>query len=346
MDTREKLITARIGMLALAEELQNISKACKVAKVSRSHYYEIKKAFETYGRDGLAPRPRNRVRMPNQTSPELEAKILEMTEQYPTYSYIRISGQLRLAGVPASIPAVRYVWERNGLSHRLQRLLWLERRSQESGRVLTEELKRLLARHHRRQIDPEQHVESHKPGYLLCQDTYFMGTIKGVGRIYMQSVVDSFCSVGFAKLYLSKLPLTAVDVLHDRVLPFYEDRGIAVENILTDNGREFCGRPLKHFYELYLAVNGIEHRNTKVQSPQTNGFCERFHQTVGDEFVKVNFRKKVYLSLQDLQEDLDRFLEGYNCQRAHQGYRVKGRTPMKALQDYLDTQRKEVEEAA
>ena len=150
MSTREKLITARLGMLALVEELNNISKACKVASVSRSHYYEIKKAYETYGREGLAPKERRKPRMPNQTSPEIEAQILEMTERYPTYSYIRISHQLRLSGVPDSIASVRYVWQRHGLARRMQRLLWMEKRGLESGRVLTEELKRLLARYKRR----------------------------------------------------------------------------------------------------------------------------------------------------------------------------------------------------
>lgn len=346
MSTQEKLITARIGMLALAEELQNISRACRIAGVSRSHYYEIKKAYETYGREGLAPRERRKPKMPNQTPPEIEARILEMTERYPTYSYLRISNHLRLSGVPASAAAVRYVWQRHNLSRRMQRLLWMERRSRESGRILTEELKRLLAKYKRKVEDPEQHIESHKPGYLLCQDTYYLGTIKGVGRIYMQSVVDSFCSAAFAKVYLSKLPITAVDILHERVLPFYEGKGIAVENLLTDHGREFCGTALKHFYELYLAIHGIEHRTTKVHSPQTNGFCERFHQTVANEFSKINFRKKIYQSLQELQDDLDQFLEFYNYQRAHQGYRVKGRTPMKALEDYLSDQREEVKQAA
>jgi len=346
MSTREKLIKARLGMLALAEELKNISKACKIAGVSRSHYYEIKKAYETYGREGLAPRQRRKPRMPNQTKPEVEAKILEMTERYPTYSYVRISNQLRLSGVPASIASVRYVWQRHGISRRMQRLLWMEKRSLESGRVLTEEMKKLLARYKRRNEDPEKHVESHAPGYLLCQDTYYLGTIKGVGRIYMQSVVDSYCSLGFAKVYLSKLPITAVDILNDRVLPFYEEKGIEVEHILTDNGREFCGKALRHPYELYLAINQIKHRNTKVHTPKTNGFCERFHRTVADEFVKIAFRKKIYKSLAELQEDLDEFLEHYNYKRTHQGYRVRGRTPMKAFEDYLEATRKEVKKAA
>jgi transposase InsO family protein len=129
--------------------------------------------------------------------------------------------------------------------------------------------------------------------------------------------------------------MTAVDLLHDRVLPVYEAAGVALEWILTDNGREFCGRPLVHPYELYLAVQQIEHRNTKVHHPQTNGFCERFHRTLKDEFFSVALRKKLYGSLQELQEDLDTWLRFYNEERSHQGYRTQGRTPWQAFQDGL-----------
>lgn len=244
MSTREQLIKARLGMLALADELNNMARACRLAGVSRSQFYEIKKAYETFGKDGLAPQPRRRPRMPNQTPPELERQILTMTEQYPTYSYLRLADQLKLVGVGVSAAAVRSVWQRHGLSTRFAKLLWLERKAAEGGVVLTEQLKRLLQRAQARSQDPEARVESPAPGYLLCQDTCYVGTIKGVGRLSLQNVVDAFCSMAFGKLYLSKLPMTAVDVLHDRVLPFYDERGVAVDHVLTDNGREFCGRPL------------------------------------------------------------------------------------------------------
>jgi transposase len=320
-------------MLALAEALQNISLACKRAGISRSHFYEIKEAFEKYGADGLAPCTRRRPRMPNQTPPELEQKILEMTERYPTFSYLRISQQLRLVGIGVSPSAVRYVWQRHGLTLRYQRLLWLEQKTAARGGVLTESQLRLLRRHRGKLTDPEQHVEAPEPGFRLCQDTYFVGTIKGVGKIYMQSVVDAHCSLGFGKLYLSKLPMTAVDVLHDRVLPFYEEHQVEVQHLLTDNGREFCGRAVHHPFELFLAISQIEHRRTDVASPETNGFCERFHRTVKEEFFQVAFRKTLYESLDQLQADLDRYLEFYNRERAHQGYRTQGRTPYQAFVD-------------
>lgn len=280
MSTTEKLIKARMGMLALAEQLNNISSACRQAGISRSHYNEIKEAFEKFGAEGLAPRTRRKPRMPNQTPPELETQILEMTERYPVYSYLRISDQLKLIGVGVLPSTVRVVWQRHGLTLRIQRLLWLEQKTAACGGILTERQIRLLQKHRGRTADPEQHVEAPYPGYLLCQDADFIGTIKGIGKIYMQSVVDAHCSLGFAKVYLSKVPMTAVDVLDDRVLPFYEEHSAEVEHLLTDNGREFCGRELKHHFELFLAISQIQHRRTEVRSPQTNGFCERFHRTV------------------------------------------------------------------
>lgn len=331
MSTREQLIKARLGVLALAQELENIRLACKRAGISKSQFYEIKAAYEKYGPDGLAPQPRRKPRMPNQTPSEIEDRILKMTEQFPTYSYIRLSHQLRLTGLGVSPAAVRAVWQRHGLSLRIDRLLWLEKKSAAAGGILTESQIRLLQKHRGRTIDPEQHVEAPHSGFLLSQDTYFVGTIKGVGKIYMQTVIDAHCSHVLAKLYLSKAPITASDILNDRVLPFYDDHGVGVEHLLTDNGREFCGRELHHPFEIFLALNQIDHRRTKVRTPETNGFAERFHRTVQEEFFGVAFRKTFFESLDQLQNDLDAYVTFYNRERAHQGYRTQGLTAYHAF---------------
>lgn len=335
MDTREKLIGARIGMLALADELQNISRACQVAGISRSHFYEIKTAFEKYGREGLAPIVRRRPRMPNETPAELVQRILQMTMDFPTYSYVRVSQQLRLVGVPASPSQVRGVWSREGLVKRFDRLLWLERRVAETGGPLTEQVLKLLTKHRRETLDPQQHLEAPAPGYLGCIDTYFVGTLKGIGRIYAQNFIDANSAVAFSKLYLSKLPMTAVDLLHDRVLPFYDAQGVALERVLSDNGREYCGRPLHHPFELYCTVQQIAHRTTKVGSPETNGMVERFHRTLKDEFFSLAYRRKIYESIEALQADLDTFMAFYNAERAHHGYRTQGRTPLQTFHEHL-----------
>lgn len=170
-------------------------------------------------------------------------------------------------------------------------------------------------------------IETAHPGYLGSQDTFYVGTLKGVGRIYQQTFVDTYSKVALAKLYTMKTPITAADLLNDRVLPFFESHGLGILRVLTDRGTEFCGRVEYHDYQLYLAVNDIEHTKTKARSPKTNGICERFHRTILHEFSQITSRKKIYTSLDELQKDLDDWLDYYNNQRTHQGKMCCGRIP-------------------
>jgi len=157
--------------------------------------------------------------------------------------------------------------------------------------------------------------------------------MKGVGRIYQQTFVDTYCKVAFAKLYTTKTPITSADLLNDRVLPFFEDQQVGMLRILTDRGTEYCGKLESHDYQLYLAMNDIEHTRTKAASPQTNGICERFHKTILQEFYQIAFRKKIYESIEQLQDDLDSWLHHYNHERTHQGKMCCGRTPMETFFD-------------
>src|SRR5204863_8446725 len=134
----------------------------------------------------------------------------------------------------------------------------------------------------------------------------------------------------FAKLYDRKTPITAAEILNDRVVPFYDEHGIRLCQVLTDRGTEFCGRE-SHEYELYLAVEDIDHSRTKVKSPQTNGICERFHRTILDEFYRVAFRKKLYENLEQLQADADEWVGYYNEERPHSGKYCYGKTPMETF---------------
>ena len=176
-------------------------------------------------------------------------------------------------------------------------------------------------------------IETAHPGYLGSQDTFYVGTLKGVGRIYQQTFIDTYAKVGFAKLYTTKTPITAADLLNDRVLPFYEEHQLPLLRILTDRGTEYCGKAETHDYQLYLAINDIDHTKTKARSPQTNGICERFHKTILQDFYQVTFRKKIYRNIETLQADLDEWLFKYNHERTHQGKMCCGRTPMETLED-------------
>src|SRR3954468_5152194 len=176
-------------------------------------------------------------------------------------------------------------------------------------------------------------IETAHPGYLGAQDTYYVGTIKSIGRIYQQTFIDTYTKVAFAKLYDRKNALVAADMLNDRVVPFFEQQEVSLLRILTDRGTEYCGQREHHEYQLYLAVENIDHTRTKTKHPQTNGICERFNKTVLNEFYRVAFRKRLYTTLEQLQHDLDGFIEGYNADRPHQGRWCYGKTPMQTFVD-------------
>ena len=262
---------------------------------------------------------------------EVKEKVIALSVAHPSWGRTRISDQLRLEEVSVSPSTIRNIWLKEGLETRYKRILKLEEERSGGEIDLTEEQIKLIE-----QTNPcfrERKVESLYPGYLLSQDTFVVGTIKGVGRIYLQTVVDTYGSYAFGKLYTSKIPETAADVLYDKVLPFYEEQGLAVERILTDNGTEYCGRPMIHPYEIFLELNDIKHRRTKVASPRTNGFVERFNRTILDEFFRETFRKRLYLSLEELQADLDTWLASYNNERPHRGYRNMGRRPIETIEE-------------
>jgi len=176
-------------------------------------------------------------------------------------------------------------------------------------------------------------IETMHPGYLGAQDTYYVGTIKRIGRIYQQTFIDTYSKVAQVKVYDRKNALVAADMLNDRIVPWYEEQGVSVLRILTDRGTEYCGNREHHEYQLYLAVENMDHSRTKARHPQTNGICERFHKTIQDEFYSVAFRKKIYHNLDELQKDLDQWIEEYNTQRTHSGKFCFGKTPMQTFID-------------
>ena len=330
MTAQKKLAQNRLTLLQLAEKLGNVSKACRMHNISRSQFYEYKRAFQEYGLEGLIDKPPIPGSHPNELPDETKARIIELSLQYPTFGQQRIADQLALDGMIVCATSVRNIWIKEDIQTRYKRLLRLEDKAAVEGFELTEEQVRLLEK-----ANPcfrERHVESEYPGQLLCQDTFYVGRLKGVGRVYLQAVVDTWGSFAFGKLYVSKRQETAVDILYDRVLPFYREHDLRIEAILTDNGTEYRGRPMVHLYEIFLEFNDIEHRYTKVAHPRTNGFVERFNRTVLDEFFRTAFRKKLYESIADLQEDLDTWLEYYNHERPHRGYRNMGRRPIETVE--------------
>ena len=262
----------------------------------------------------------------------MEQAILAFALSNPAAGQVRVSNELRKHSILVSPTGVRSVWLRHGLHTFRLRLAALEKKAAEEGLVLTES--QVIALERKREEQQESgEIETAHPGYLGSQDTFYVGNMKGVGRIYQQTFVDTYAKVAFAKLYTTKTAIVAADLMNDRVLPFYLEQQVPLLRVLTDRGSEYCGRIEHHDYQLYLAVNDIDHTRTKAQSPQTNGICERFHKTILNEFYQVAFHKKIYTTLEELQMDLDAWLHAYNHERTHQGKMCCGRTPMATFED-------------
>jgi transposase InsO family protein len=330
MNVETKLIKSKLGLLKLAEKLGNVSEACQVYGYSRDSFYRIKELYETGGSIALKEVSRRKPNYKNRIDSDTEQAVVSIAYEQPALGQLRVSNELRKKGIFVSPCGVRCVWQRHDLETFPKRLKAMETKVFQDGGILTEAQMIALERK-REKKEATGEIETAHPGYLGAQDTYYVGNIKGVGRIYQQTFIDTYSKVAIAKLYDRKNAITAADTLNDAVLPFFEEQQIPLLRILTDRGTEYCGKPEYHEYELYLQIEGIEHSKTKARSPQTNGICERFHRTIQDEFYAIAFRKKLYTSIDEMQKDLDQWLDNYNHERTHSGKYCYGKTPMQTF---------------
>lgn len=332
MTTDSKIIKNKLGLLRLAQQLSNVSQACQMMGYSRDSFYRFKELYDTGGEAALQELSRRKPNLKNRAEPHVEEAAVKMAFDMPAYGQKRAANELKRQGITISSGGVRSIWQRHGLETFKKRLRAMEARAAKEGLVFTEAQVAALEKAKEEKVARGE-IETYHPGYLGAQDTYYVGTIKGVGRIYQQTFIDTYCKVAKARLYLTRDAITAADLLNGEVLPMYEGQGVRLLRILTDRGTEYCGRRESHPYQLYLAIEDIDHTRTKAKSPQTNGICERFHRTVQEEFYAIAFRKKIYRTLEQLQQDLDGWLHWYNTERTHSGKHCLGRTPWETFME-------------
>jgi transposase InsO family protein len=334
MTTQQKIIKNKLGLLDLANMLGNVSQACKVMGYSRDSFYRFKDLYEQGGELALQEISRRKPILKNRVEEYIEKAVLDLAIEQPALGQLRASNELKKNGIIVSPGSVRSIWLRHNLETLQKRLKALEAKSAQEGILLTEAQLQALEKA-KEEKKAKGEIETHHPGYLGAQDTYYVGNIKGVGHIYQQSFIDTYAKVAFVKLYDRKNALMAADLLNDKVIPFYEQQDIRLLRILTDRGTEYCGAREQHEYQLYLAIEDIDHSKTKAKSPQTNGICEPFHRTVQEEFYAVAFRKKIYRTIPELQQDLDKWIADYNTKRTHTGKYCFGKTPMQTFIDNI-----------
>jgi hypothetical protein len=332
MTTQQKIIKNKSGLLELAQMLGNVSQACKVMGYSRDSFYRFKELYDSGGEMALQEISRKKPILKNLVEEHIERAVVEIAVENPALGQLRASNELRKRGIVISEGGVRSVWLRNNLATFKQRLKAVSDIAKQQGITLSDVQVAALERAKDEKVAHGE-IETYHPGYLGAQDTYYVGHIKGVGHIYQQTFIDTYAKVGFAKLYDRKNALVAADMLNDRVLPFYEQNDLRLLRVLTDRGTEYCGAREHHEYELYLAIEDIDHTKIKAKSPQTNGICERFNRTVKNEFYDIAFRKKIYSSIEQLQRDLDVWMNDYNTQRTHTGKHCYGKTPLQTLNE-------------
>ncbi len=326
MTLNDSIHGLRLHVMHRAQELGNVHQACREAGISRSLFYRWRKRYLAYGPDGLHPRQTAARRGRPSTVPVVvERAVLAMALAWPTWGPARLSAQLarpEYGSVRIAPATVHRLLRRTGLGTRLQRLVVLEHHSARAAGLLTERTRRRLWR---AQYGRSQHVQATTPGELVCFDTFYIGKLKGVGKVWQYTACDAACSYAVARLS-TEFSAEAAAQFFREVVARFEQAGWPVQRVLSDQGSEYRGA-----FDAACRELGVKHTRTRPRHAWTNGFVERLQGTILSELWRVEFRRRFFTSVPAMQEVLDHYLHFYNWRRPHLGYRLQGRTPAEVL---------------
>jgi transposase InsO family protein len=298
-----------------------VSTACREAGISRTLFYRWQRRLSRYGVDGLHPRRlRARPGPAPQLAPAVERRLLAVAIAEATWGAARLASYAqRLWRLRVAASTVQRLLRRHGLATRRQRLLVLEHHSATQAGLLTERTRQVLwrLRHGR-----TRHVAAERPGELVCLDTFYIGHLKGVGKVWQITACDAASSYGVARILPALSPRATAAFLRHVLVPAVQRAGWPLARVLTDRGNEF-----KADFAATCAALGIRQTRIKTRHAWTNGFVERLQQTILTEHWRVVFRRYYFTSRSSLAHSLHGFIQFYNFDRPHHGYRVRGRTP-------------------
>jgi transposase InsO family protein len=320
----------RLHAISRAVQIGNVSQACRELGISRTRFYRWKQRFEQYGSDGLRPGRRSSWRHPYQTPPHVERSVLAWAIAEPTWGPLRLSSELsRQRGLVLHPSTIYRILRRHRLQTRFERLVILEQHAAETAGLLTERTRRKLLR---AQGHKPRHVQASVPGELVCIDTFYIGKLKGVGKVWQYTACDAATSFGVARLITGNWSaVKSAGFLTEAVIPAFGKQGFAVQRVLTDCGREYYGE-----FDKVCAAREIRHTRTKPRHAWTNGFVERLQGTILRELWRVAFRRRFFTSMPQMQRELNGYLRYYNFERIHHGYRTKGRTPAEVIKTHRE----------
>ena len=320
--TRDEIILhRRARVLELAEELGNISEACRLMGVSRTRFYEWKALAERHGLDALLPKARRRPQQPNETPTHVVAELLVVAAVQPTLGCRRLADVLADRGFAVSGTTVQRILNDHGLGRRAQRVARAAAIAAQSSGVVTE-------------ATPETPWGfchwAPRPGALVAVDSFYIGHLKGVGKVYQLTAVDTATRLAMITIVLG--PVTAAHSLAfaQQVRRGFRRLGFEVSAMLSDNGPEWVARDFRGG----LAAMGIDHRRIPPRSPNHNAVCERFHGTALQECWRPAFHRRRFTTIGQLQAEANAWLLGYNNRRRNHGDFMRGRTPREVLDSH------------
>jgi hypothetical protein len=329
----EKVHLQRLRLFRRAEELGNVSEACREAGIARSLYYQLRDRFRKYGADGLDPKHRRgRPGRPPALDSGLERRILAEALAQPAWGPQRISDQLALRGIHVAPSTVYRALKRHRLGTRIQRFGILEQHSAATAGLLTERTKRTLEK--ARPTPSRAHIEADEPGELVGFDCFYIGKLKGVGKVWQITACDTASSFTWAKIFRGDPRAEVSAEFLYEVEADLERAGWPLQRALTDGGSEFKGR-----FSAACSELGVRQTRTKPRHPFTNGFVERVQGTLLHEHWRVEFRRRYFTRAEQIERSLQGALRLYNYERAHRGYRTRGRTPASIMWGANDEKR-------